>query len=243
MELCSTSNLLPWDHGEAALAVYRKFSTLHMSLFPYRYAAAQQSAKTGIPIVRALVLEYQDDPQARAARYEYIFGPDLLVAPIVDEGTQRAVYLPVGEWIDYWTGSQITGGRTIIADAPIDSLPLYAKQGAILPKIPDDVMTLVPAAESGNKALKTIDDRRVYELIGPAASSPASITDFEGRTVTRSGNTLTITGDAFAHIIIRWKFQTLESATVNGASVKLQNDANGTFVAFDHAKSSAVAWQ
>jgi alpha-D-xyloside xylohydrolase len=82
MELNSTSNLLPWDHGDQALAVYRKFSTLHMSLFPYRYAAAQEAAKTGMPIVRGLVLEHQEDPQARTARYEYMFGPDLLVAPI-----------------------------------------------------------------------------------------------------------------------------------------------------------------
>jgi alpha-D-xyloside xylohydrolase len=88
-----------------------------------------------------------------------------------------------------------------------------------------------------------MDDRRVYELLGAAGSTAASITDFEGRTITRSGNTLTITGDAVAHIIVRWKFQKVQSATVNGAPLKLQTDPKGPFVELDHAKSSAVAWQ
>jgi len=88
---------MPWDYGDEALAVYRKFSTLHMALFPYRYAAAQQAMKTGMPIMRALALIDQDDGKARVARFEYLFGPDMLVAPIVDEGVQRTVYLPAGE--------------------------------------------------------------------------------------------------------------------------------------------------
>ena len=243
MEIISTANRLPWDYGDEALAVYRKFSTLHMSLFPYRYAAAQQAAKTGMPIMRALVLDYQDDEQARTARNEYMFGPDLLVAPIVDEGTQQTLYLPAGEWVDYWSGATLAGGKTITADAAIDSLPLYVKRGAVLPKLPEDVMTLVPAAESDNKTVKTMDDRRVYEVIGEAAQSPSTTVDFDGRTITRSGNTLTITGDAKAHLIVRWRFGKVQSATVNGAAVKVQSDAGGPFVEFNYAGQSVVAWQ
>ena len=241
METLSTSNLLPWDYGDQALAVYKKFSTLHMSLFPYRYAAAQQAAKTGTPIMRALVLDYQDDPQARLARNEYLFGPDLLAAPIVDQGTQRTVYLPQGDWLDYWTGKPFTGGRTIVADAAIDSIPLYVKQGAILPKIPEDVITLVPAAESGNKSLKTLDDRRVYELFGDLSGS-ATITDFEGRTLIRSASALTITSDSAAHIILRWRFQKIASVTVDGSPARLQTDTLGPFVEFDHLKTSTITW-
>ena len=114
METLSNANLLPWDYsdetwGGQALAVYRKFSTLHMSLFPYRYAAAQGAAKTGMPIMRALVLEHQDDEQARLARNEYLFGPDLLAAPIVDEGTQRTVYLPRGPVAGLLDGQAVPG--------------------------------------------------------------------------------------------------------------------------------------
>lgn len=243
MEINSSSNQLPWDHGDEALAVYRKFSTLHMSLFPYRYAAAQQAAKTGMPIIRALVLEHQDDKQARLARYEYMLGPDLLVAPIVDEGTQRVVYLPQGEWVDYWTGTSITGSKTIIADAAVDSIPLYARQGSVIPKLPEDVMTLVPASESGNKTLKTMDDRRVYELIGSALATPNTTADFEGRILVRSGNTLAISGDHAAHVIVRWRLQKLQSVTVDGAPARLQADSSGSYVEFDFTKQRLVSWQ
>jgi alpha-D-xyloside xylohydrolase len=165
MELLSTLNRGPWDYGEEACNNYRKYAVLHMSLFPYRYAAAQEAARTGMPIMRALVLEHQNDKRAREAKDEYLFGPDLLAAPVIDENPSRAVYLPAGEWIDYWSGKHLTGSNVVIADAPLDVLPLYARAGAILPKIPDDVMTLVPPEESGNASVKSLDDRRVYELL------------------------------------------------------------------------------
>jgi alpha-glucosidase (family GH31 glycosyl hydrolase) len=242
MGTISKANLLNGNYGEQALAVYRTFSTLHMSLFPYRYAAAQVAAKTGMPIMRALVLDYQDDDQARTARNEYMFGPDLLVAPVVDEGTQRVVYLPAGDWIDYSTGAEIAGGKTIAVDAAVDSIPLYVKRGAVLPELPEDLVTPVRVAESGNKTVTTMDDRRVYEVVGAAASSPTTTVDFEGRTAVRSGNSLTITGDAKAHVIVRWRFGKVQAATVNGGAVKVQSDAAGQFVEFDYAKQSTVAW-
>jgi alpha-D-xyloside xylohydrolase len=82
MEVMSSANIGPWDFDakwpgqHEALDVYRKYAVLHMSLFPYRYAAAQEAAKTGMPIMRALVLQYQDDARARTAKDEYLFGPD-----------------------------------------------------------------------------------------------------------------------------------------------------------------------
>ena len=157
-----------------------------MSLFPYRYAAAQEAAKTGMPIMRALALLYQDDARARAAKDEYLFGPDFLVAPVIDEGTQRTVYLPAGEWVDYWTGAEVAGGKVVVADAPLDTIPVWARAGAVIAKIPEDVMTLVPQSESGNTTVKSLDDRRVYEVIGGWLSE-TRITDFEGRVVVRAG--------------------------------------------------------
>ena len=102
-----------------------------MSLFPYRYAAAQESAKTGMPILRALALLYQDDARARVTRDEYMFGPDLLVAPVVDENTRRPVYLPAGDWIDYWMGAAVKGGQTVVVDVPVDKIAVYARAGAV----------------------------------------------------------------------------------------------------------------
>jgi len=240
MEVLSSSNLGPWGYGDEALKTYRKFAVLHMSLFPYRYAAAQEAAKTGMPMMRALVLNYQDDEHARLAKDEYLFGPDLLIAPVVTEATQRSVYLPAGEWVDYWTGAHVSGGRTTLVDVPVDRIPVYARAGAVIPKIPEDVMTLVPQSESGNKSVKAMDDRRIYELID---GSDATIRDFEGRTVVRGANSLKISGDSAAHIIVRWRFGTPGSVTVNGAAAKVQTGEGGEpFVEFDHSKESSVAW-
>jgi alpha-D-xyloside xylohydrolase len=248
MEILSTTNKQPWDWdakmgGTQALDVYCKYALLHMSLFPYRYAAAQEAAKTGMPIMRALVLSNQNDDQARMAKDEYMFGPDLLVAPVIDENTRRVVYLPVGEWVDYWTGAQITGGKTMVVDVPVDAIPLYVRAGAVIPKIPEDVMTLVPQSESGNSKVKSLDDRRIYELTGEAGSSKSTTTDFEGRVVVHEANSLKINGDSAAHMIVRWRFAKVQSVSVNGAAVKLQTGSEGSFVEFDHLKESTVAWQ
>ncbi|MGC2399194.1 MAG: TIM-barrel domain-containing protein, partial [Acidobacteriaceae bacterium] len=230
MELLSTSNRGPWDYGEQALENYRKYSVLYMSLFPYRYAAAQEAAKTGMPIMRALVLEYQNDKQAREAKAEYLFGPDLLVAPVIDENLSRAVYLPAGKWIDYWSGKELDGGNVVIADAPLHVLPLYARAGSIIPKIPEDVMTLVPLAESRNAAIKALDDRRVYELWPTTGErEPATLTDFEGRRLSRTANSVAIYGKA-AKITVRWRFAHVASATLGEAPLELHQDADGQYV-------------
>jgi alpha-D-xyloside xylohydrolase len=248
MEVMSSANIGPWDFdrnnggGTQALDVFRKFSVLHMSLFPYRYAAAQESAKTGMPIMRALVLEYQNDAQARTAKDEYLFGPDFLVAPVVDQGTQRAVYLPPGEWVEYWTGKQVAGGKAVVADAPVETIPLWVRAGAVLPKIPEDVMTLVPQKESGNTTVKSLDDRRVFEVVG-AGVGDSRITDFEGRTVVRGARSLRISGGPSARVTVRWRFGGVAGATVNGAPVKVEAGADGPYVEFAHAGESSVAWQ
>jgi alpha-D-xyloside xylohydrolase len=248
MEILSQTNEQPWNWdektgGSQALDVYRKYATLHMSLFPYRYAAAQEAARTGMPIMRALVLQFQNDNRARTTKDEYMFGPDFLVAPVLDENTRRVVYLPEGDWVDYWTGARFSGGKTMLVDAPAEMLPLYVHAGAVISKIPEDVMTLVPQSESGNSNVKSMDDRRVYEVIGGAGSADTTMTDFEKRIVVRSGNSLKITGDSAAHIIVRWRFDGVKSATVDGAAVKVQTDTAGEFVEFDHLKESVVAWQ
>jgi alpha-D-xyloside xylohydrolase len=251
MEVMSSKNISPWNFdanepsgSHSALDVYRKYAVLHMSLFPYRYAAAQEAAKTGMPIMRALVLEYQDDPRARMTKDEYLFGSDLLVAPVIDEGTQRPVYLPEGSWLDYWTGKATSGGRVVLEDAPLDVIPVWVRAGAVLPKIPEDVMTLVPQSESGNTTVKSLDDRRVYEVIGSEPIPVATkITDFEGRVVVRLARTLKISGTSAARVIVRWRFGTVARVSVNGVPVAVKSGPDGPYVEFDHAAESLVEWQ
>jgi len=249
MEIISTSNMGAWDYGEQALANYKKFAVLHMSLFPYRYAAAQEAAIDGMPLMRALVLNYQNDQRAREAKDEYLLGPDFLVAPVTGAGVARTVYLPKGDWVNYWTGMQANGEKTLNVDVPVDAIPVYVRAGAVIPRLPDDVMTLVPTAESGNSDVKTMDDRRVYELIaGFSSDESKSQTDFEGRTLTRSATTLTIVDSATtlitpARVTVRWRFGKVYSVTVNGASVELQSGTDGPFVEFSHAGTNLVEWR
>ena len=248
MEVTSTDNLTPWTFdkkagGTAALDTYRKFAVLHMSLFPYRYAAAQEAMRTGQPILRALALDFQDDVRAKVTRDEYLFGPDLLVAPVIDENTSRVVYLPKGEWINLFTGEAVVGPKAMIVQAPPDSIPVFARRGTILPKIPEDVMTLVPVAESGNREVHGLDDRRVYEILGSAAAGPTTLTDFEGRVLVRDGSTLTIVGKP-ARVMVRWKFQDVRSASVDGRRIEIVRDASGgASVAFELRSKATVSWQ
>ncbi|HTY06882.1 MAG TPA: TIM-barrel domain-containing protein [Gemmatimonadales bacterium] len=234
MEVHSAINLGPWDYGDQALDIFRRFSRLHMSLFPYRYAAAQESHRTGMPMMRALVLLHPLDSAARAATDEYEFGPDLLVAPVVTPGTRRDVYLPAGDWIDYWSGKAFQGPVDLAVDVPLDRVPLYVKAGAILPEIPEDVMTLVPGAVNG------LDERRIYEVYpGPARS----LEDFEGRRLETSDSggrrVLRLTGKA-AKVTVVWRFQHPVGVALNGRPVATSDAAA---VSFDHSGESVITWR
>jgi len=195
-----------------------------------------------MPMMRALALLYQDDARARAAKDEYLFGPDFLVAPVIDEGTQRTVYLPAGEWVDYWTGAEVAGGKVVVEDAPLETIPVWARAGAVIAKIPEDVMTLVPEKESGNTKVKSLDDRRVYEVIG-GGPGESKITDFEGRVVTRAAKSLKISGGPAARVTVRWRFGEVTKVKVNGVAVQVQAGADGPSVQFDYAAESLVEWE
>jgi alpha-glucosidase len=127
----------PWQFGAEAEAICRKYLQLRYRLLPYIYTAIYEACTTGIPLMRPLVLEFPDDPRVLNLSDEYLFGSDILVAPVLDEGvTGRDVYLPAGVWIDFWTDAVYTGPRSLAVPAPLDSLPLFIRQGAILPLAP-----------------------------------------------------------------------------------------------------------
>jgi alpha-D-xyloside xylohydrolase len=87
------------------------------------------------------------------------------------------------------------------------------------------------------------DECGTYEVIGGAGAADATITDFEGRAVVRGVNSLKITGESAAHMIVRWRFDKVKNVTVDGSAVKVQTRPDGEFVEFDHMKERAVAWQ
>ncbi|HXH07812.1 MAG TPA: TIM-barrel domain-containing protein [Vicinamibacterales bacterium] len=122
----------PWEFGPAFTDLFRRAAELRYRLLPYIYAQAKDAASRGLPMVRALFVEYPDDPGSWLVEDEYLFGTDLLVAPLVEAGDRRAVYLPPGGWIDYQTGRRYPGGWHTIAPGPLP-IVLLVREGAAVP--------------------------------------------------------------------------------------------------------------
>ena len=129
----------PWSFGVDDEAINRRTIELRYRLLPYFYNAFYQETLTGLPIMRPLFLydaadEKAMDPTPAGQNHEFMFGDDLLVAPVVTENEfQRKVYLPKGTWYDFWNDDTYSGPRTITIDAPLDRIPMFVRGGAIVP--------------------------------------------------------------------------------------------------------------
>jgi alpha-D-xyloside xylohydrolase len=124
-----------WSYGPAAEAVLEKYLRLRYTLMPYIYSLGWFTHQTGAPFMRALFMDFPNDPKVDEIGDEYMFGPAFLVAPVTAQGmTSKEVYLPAGaDWYDYWTHKKYTGGETIAVAAPIDQMPLFVRAGSIIP--------------------------------------------------------------------------------------------------------------
>lgn len=133
----------PYQFGPATEQGTRHYLQLRYRLLPYIYSHAWEASRTGLPLVRPLALEFQDDPAAVAAPGdEYLFGRDLLVAPVLHEGqSSRKVYFPAGTWIDWDYGYDYAGGRDWVVAAPQNRIPVAVREGAIIPLAPDMLST------------------------------------------------------------------------------------------------------
>jgi alpha-glucosidase (family GH31 glycosyl hydrolase) len=145
-----------WDAG--MIERWRRWAKLRTQLYPYLAAADQRYRRTGLPLMRHLVLAYPRDRRAAGRDDEFLFGPDLLAAPVLSEGARRrSVYLPRGRWVDLWRSARyrsgdgglslrrarmLRGGRSVSLPAPLDELPLLARAGTLLPLLSPDVDTL-----------------------------------------------------------------------------------------------------
>jgi alpha-D-xyloside xylohydrolase len=125
----------PWVFGEETAAAVRKFALLRYELFPYIYSAAFEAGLKGLPVIRALPLAFPEDANVSGKDFEYMFGPWLLVAPVIAPGGKRDLYLPEGAWFDNWTGARLQGPRNIRLQVPLDRMPVYVRGGAIIPKM------------------------------------------------------------------------------------------------------------
>ena len=124
-----------WAYGKQAKPILEKYLRLRYELLPYVYSLAYHTYQTGAPYTRALFMDFPNDPAAANIGDEYMFGPAILVAPVTEQGAvSRKVYLPAGsDWYNYWTNERVKGGQTVVAPAPIDTIPLFVRAGSIVP--------------------------------------------------------------------------------------------------------------
>ena len=167
--------------------ILRKYLELRSRLMPYLQTALRETHDTGLPLMRALWLHYPDDPIAVARGDEFLWGRDLLVAPVVAKGAaSRSVYLPHGTWIDFWTNEAVVGGREISRAVDLETMPIYVRAGAVLPLGP----------------VKQYVDEKVAEpltlVIYPGADGSTTWYEDDGRTFAyRQG--------AFMRVTLGWR--------------------------------------
>ncbi|HEX6115546.1 MAG TPA: TIM-barrel domain-containing protein [Solirubrobacterales bacterium] len=183
------------------IANWRRYAKLRTQLYPYLVAAQRAYRRTGLPLMRHLALVEPGDERAARTDDEFMLGPDLLAAPVLDEGaTRRSAYLPRGRWIDLWRSAkfeekrgrlvlggtkELKGRRVVEVPAPLDELPLFARAGAVVPLLPPEVDTL---AEHDGKGLVSLGERsdRLALLAFPRGDTVAAFGD-RGRISSRAG--------------------------------------------------------
>ena len=164
---------LPWGFGPENEARFVPLIRLRSSMFPYNYTLLSQANRTGIPMMRAMALEFPEDPETRKLWDQFMWGPDILVAPVYGKGIrERSVYLPEGRWLHYWTMRLFEGPDRVTVDAPLGHDPWFIRVGTVLPmREPSDTIPLesedrlvllaAPGQRDGSFTLYD-DDRQSY---------------------------------------------------------------------------------
>jgi alpha-glucosidase (family GH31 glycosyl hydrolase) len=185
-----------WDDDET-IQVYGDYARLHTRLLPYLYSAADEAAKTGVPIMRHPWLVHPTVKEAWGVDLEYYFGPAFYVAPVVRRGAlKRSTWLPPGTWADWWTLAKVAGGATIERDAPLALLPLWQRSGTLVAMLDPSIETLAPATEPTvvtlDKVKDVLDVRGVMDAGN--ASALAKLVDGAALTAKLSGAAALPTG-------------------------------------------------
>ncbi len=123
----------PWVYGEEAETIVRQWLRWRYRLIPYLQGCALESSQTGMPVMRAMVLAFPADRSARGFEIQYMLGPALLVAPVVEPGGGVSYYLPEGEWFDIWNETWLEGPRVFEKKMPLDQIPIFGRKGQVLP--------------------------------------------------------------------------------------------------------------
>jgi alpha-glucosidase (family GH31 glycosyl hydrolase) len=227
---------LPWQYTGKARAVAARFLRLRGSLVPYLYTLARRAHDSGLPIVRAMYLQWPEREGAYRRDRQYMLGRDLLVAPVAKPGDpgRKTVWFPPGTWVDFFTGERHIGPRVEQLSVPLDRMPVFARAGAIVPsqdyaphqpKRPPERLTLTVWGGGGGKF-------RLYEDAGDGTAYRRGA--FAFTRIKHRGNAVTI-GAARGHFAgqrakRRWRLRLVGAprpggVTVNGRAVAFRYDA------------------
>lgn len=191
----SNSYRVPWvfdddeSDPQSAVAVTRIFTHLKLELMPYLYAAGLEAHERGLPVMRPMALAFPGDPAVAYLDRQYLLGPDLLVAPVFSAEGEVEFYLPDGGWTSLWTGERVAGGRWRRETHDHRSLPLYVRDGAVLPRgarrdrpdydyVEGLVLELYPGEGSG---------RREVTVTRPDGSAAAFVVEWGDGRATATG--------------------------------------------------------
>ena len=161
----------PWSFGTVHEAINRRAIELRYQMLPHIYNVMYEASTTGLPAMRPLMLEFPQDQNTWSLEDEFMFGRDLLIAPVLREGDRvRDVYLPKGDWFDFWTGKRHEGGKPFTVPVKIESTPIFVRGGAFVFRQP----VIQHTGEMPGQPLEV----HVY----PAASSDAILYEDDGET-------------------------------------------------------------
>jgi alpha-D-xyloside xylohydrolase len=227
----------PYAYGPQVEAIARRYLNLRYRLLPYLYSQAVRSAETGLPMARAMLLEFQDDPTTHHLDLQYLFGDSFLVAPVVRGDHRCRVYLPAGEWLDYWTKQTVGGPCWLDLEVPLDVLPLWVRAGAIIPMGPE-------MAHTEEKPL----DPLTLELYRPHGEASTVVHDEDRpdipvRYVRRAGFLTVEVGPISGSVEVVLYAVAVAAASLNGQPIPLDKLPGGQRVRFDGTAGAKIEFR
>jgi alpha-D-xyloside xylohydrolase len=204
----SSSYRVPWLFDEESVDVVRHFTKLKNSLFPYLFAAAHDARENGWPVMRAMFLEYPEDPAVAYLDRQYMLGSSLLVSPVFRMDNVAEYYLPKGKWTNFLTGRIVTGGRWMTEKVDFLHIPLFVRENSIIPISSDDKKPSWNMKDELTLHLFQITDGADISLRIPTSEGSATTKI----TCKRTGQKITLTSDGHAKNV-RLVLRSVQAAT------------------------------
>lgn len=235
----NTNDQEPWAFGDEVENNVKKVITLRYELLPFLYNEFHNASQTGVPVVRPMFLNYQDDDECYSdnAQYQFMIGEDLLVAPVLSETENfKKLYLPEGEWLDWWNNKVYKGRQWIIVEAPIDRIPLFIRQGAVLPmqekqiyvgekQLKESILRIFPSLHS-NTSFYTDDGKSLDYLNGKYLISEVDVKKDSALVINIESAEGEYNPDKDSYLLNIYRELPVRNITVEGNSIKSYSSQN-----------------